>query len=142
VAAAGRFCVAGQKIVWQRFESEVVVINLESGTYYSLNETGARLWSMMEAGWTPDEAAERIQAGGAPADARDQVLAYWGRLVEEGLILPAANGVVRRGPAEDAACPWTPPAIAAYTDMQDLFLLDPVHDVDEAGWPSRPAEGR
>ena len=24
-----------------------------------------------------------------------------------------------------------------FTDMQDLLLLDPIHDVDETGWPVR-----
>jgi len=25
--------------------------------------------------------------------------------------------------------------VEKYTDMQDLVLLDPVHEVDERGWP-------
>ena len=28
------------------------------------------------------------------------------------------------------------PILHKYTDMQDLLLLDPIHEVDEAGWPS------
>ena len=32
------------------------------------------------------------------------------------------------------------PILHKYTDMQDLLLLDPIHEVDEAGWPvARPA---
>ena len=27
------------------------------------------------------------------------------------------------------------PILQKYTDMQDLLLLDPIHEVDEAGWP-------
>jgi hypothetical protein len=27
-----------------------------------------------------------------------------------------------------------------YTDMQDLLLLDPIHEVDAAGWPSTKVE--
>ena len=28
-----------------------------------------------------------------------------------------------------------------FTDMEDILLLDPIHDVDydDAGWPTRPA---
>jgi hypothetical protein len=29
------------------------------------------------------------------------------------------------------------PALNKYTDMQELLLLDPVHEVSEAGWPSK-----
>jgi hypothetical protein len=25
-----------------------------------------------------------------------------------------------------------------FTDMQDLLLLDPIHEVDESGWPRVP----
>ncbi len=27
------------------------------------------------------------------------------------------------------------PVLESYSDMQDLLLLDPIHDVDDAGWP-------
>ncbi len=32
--------------------------------------------------------------------------------------------------------PYAPPALETYTDMQELLLLDPIHDVDETGWPA------
>ena len=28
------------------------------------------------------------------------------------------------------------PTITGFNDMQELLLLDPIHDVDETGWPS------
>jgi hypothetical protein len=31
--------------------------------------------------------------------------------------------------------PFTDPVIEIYTDLQDLLLLDPIHDVDDRGWP-------
>jgi hypothetical protein len=27
--------------------------------------------------------------------------------------------------------------MSVYTDMEELLLLDPIHDVDETGWPVR-----
>ena len=32
---------------------------------------------------------------------------------------------------------YVTPAFDRYTDMAELLLIDPVHDVDEAGWPFR-----
>ena len=33
--------------------------------------------------------------------------------------------------------PLAAPVLNKYSDMQDLLLLDPIHDVDEeAGWPT------
>ena len=28
------------------------------------------------------------------------------------------------------------PALQKYTDMEDLLLLDPIHEVDDTGWPN------
>ena len=32
--------------------------------------------------------------------------------------------------------PYEKPKIETFSDMKDLLLLDPIHDVDETGWPS------
>jgi hypothetical protein len=58
----------------------------------------------------------------------------WRVLIDEGLIVPggAKHGATELPSAEELARP----AISVYKDMQDLFLLDPIHDVNEAGWPS------
>lgn len=135
-----RFSVASPNIVWQAFDEESVVIDLESGIYYSLNLAGALIWHLLEAGASPAEAAERVLQCGAPPEAGDQVLGFCEKLLEEGLIAPATNGTEPKAASAEMTFPWAPPSVSIYTDMQDLFLLDPIHDVDEAGWPSRPAE--
>jgi len=45
-------------------------------------------------------------------------------------------------PPLPAGTVFAPPVLEVYTDMQDLLLLDPIHDVDETvGWPSpKPPE--
>ena len=32
---------------------------------------------------------------------------------------------------------YEPPILNRYDDLQNLALLDPIHDVEEAGWPNR-----
>ena len=135
-----RFAVASPNIVWQAFDEESVLINLESGIYYSLNLAGALIWRLVEAGTTPAEAVECVLQSGAPPEARHQVLEFCERLLEEGLIAPATDEAGPKAAPAETVLPWVPPSVSIYTDMQDLFLLDPIHDVDEAGWPSRPAE--
>jgi len=34
---------------------------------------------------------------------------------------------------------FAPPVLERYTDMQDYFLLDPIHEVSPEGWP-KPAQ--
>src|SRR5262245_5930323 len=48
--AAERLAVNRAKIVHETFEGEVIIVNLESGTYYSLIETGLEVWCAVEQG--------------------------------------------------------------------------------------------
>ncbi len=32
------------------------------------------------------------------------------------------------------------PIIEKYTDLEELLLLDPIHEVDESGWPKQKSE--
>jgi hypothetical protein len=41
---------------------EVVILDLETGTYYGLDRIGARIWSLLSAGRTLDEVRQAILA--------------------------------------------------------------------------------
>jgi hypothetical protein len=138
LAISSSYRIASSKIVWQCFDDELVVINLESGKYYSINSSGSALWNLMEAGWSPAATLSRVLDGVAPEEGRSHVLAFWAKLIEEDLVIPAAPGEPRKD--VPVPSPWIHPSIAVFRDMQELFQLDPIHDVDEAGWPSRPPE--
>ena len=139
------YVVTGAKIVWQCFDEEVVVINLESGNYYSLNPTATALWNLLAEGRTVAEVADILVNGAPAAEKRAQLMEFCQRLIQEGLIRAAGARDVARPDTKPELCKlvpgaWTAPDMTAYSDMQDLFQLDPIHDVDETGWPSRPAE--
>jgi hypothetical protein len=34
-----------------------------------------------------------------------------------------------------AAATWSAPTLEVFTDMQDLLLFDPIHEVGPEGWP-------
>ena len=38
--------------------------------------------------------------------------------------------------AKESKAVFNAPVLNKYTDMQDLLLLDPIHEVDATGWPS------
>ena len=88
-----------------------------------------------------DEAACRIQ--GRHTGEFDvigaAVAAFADRLVSEELLVRVDDGAVRpRITAVVQASERTPfmePLIEKYEDMQDLLMLDPIYEVDFAGWP-------
>jgi hypothetical protein len=63
-------------------------------------------------------------------------------LSTEGLVVPleedaASPDSTNRQPLPEPSG-FEPPVLEKFTDMQDLILLDPVHEVDERGWPHVP----
>ena len=134
IHAEKSYTIASPDIVWQCFEDELILIHLGTGVYYSVTPGGAAIWRLMEAGYTPAGIVSHVENG----PAGEQILSFWQRLLEEGLIAPAPDGARAAAPQVELppASELAEPSLAAYKDMQDLFLLDPIHDVDEAGWPS------
>jgi Coenzyme PQQ synthesis protein D (PqqD) len=74
-------------------DAEVVLLHLDSKTYYSLNLTGARIWRGLKDGLTLRAISERIQAEfDVDADTADRsVLELAGELCAQRLALPAAR---------------------------------------------------
>jgi hypothetical protein len=134
--------ISGRHIVHEDFGGEVVVVNLKTGTYYGLNGTAAAIWQMIGGGLSAAQIAERFAAhySGQADAARTAVAGFLDELQREALIHPAAQppAAAAGAPAALPAGPLTPPAVQRCTDMEELLVLDPVHEVDAMGWPARP----
>jgi hypothetical protein len=127
------------QVTHQLIDGEVVIINLENGCYYSLLELAATMWILVASGWSHEEILSAVHAAyPAQSGASEATSAFLDQLLAEGLIVdgPAARcDVSHPFPASYAA-----PALEKFTDLQDLLMLDPIHEVDAAGWPHRPVE--
>jgi hypothetical protein len=129
-------------IMHETIENEVVVVNIDNGTYYSFDGVGGRIWDWLAGGRTLAgviAAAQSSFRGEADAIAA-AVTAFVGQLRAEQLvrITPGASGDKATASAAPADAPaFAAPALQKYTDMEALLLADPIHEVDEsAGWPN------
>jgi len=125
----------------ETIDGEVVVVNLESGTYYSLRDEAAFLWSLLERG--VDSEAMAAEARGAYREDGVAVEPAVARFLEalegEGLVVPGAPAASAEAAGEVrpvAGAVFREPGFQKYADMQDLLLLDPIHEVDDTGWPN------
>lgn len=136
-----RFRVNHPRVVHENFDGEIVAVNLDTGTYYSLSACGAEVWAMLANGAGLDQvlAAMRGRYDGAAREIEAAVRDFVERLCREQLIVPDERNPPPAAAAPPALAagkkPFAAPTFTAYSDMQDLLLLDPVHDVDAAGWP-------
>jgi hypothetical protein len=131
----------GPEIVHETVDGEVIAIDLDNGSYYSLAGSGPLIWALLADGASEVELRDTLEArfGGVETIARD-VAALLGQLRESGLIVEAGHeeGVATLMAKAAGGEAYEAPRFERYTDMKDYFLLDPIHEVDTAGWP-RPA---
>ncbi len=127
-------------VIGEVLDGEAIIVNLDTGAYYSLDGAGAVVWETAQAGAPMTDLIGSVVArfDGADAEIGTGVASLVGELVAEGLLVtctgeggttgtPASSGGDRR--------PFVKPALRKFTDMADLLLLDPIHEVDGQGWP-------
>jgi ribosomal protein S16 len=86
-----RLKLDGDRAVWREVGEEVVVLDVETATYLSLNGSGGALWKRLDAGATLSElVAELVSAYGVPeAQASKDVEDFLSALRERSLLLTA-----------------------------------------------------
>jgi hypothetical protein len=142
--AAQRVTIHPDEVIHETVDGEVILIALQTGWYYSLEGSGAEIWEGLVAGRSSAELVTELEARyrAGPGEIRQAVFDLVARLMDEGL----AQAVDSEGAAQPASPfqangdrpTFTPPVLHKFTDMQDFLLVDPVHEVADAGWPHQP----
>ena len=99
-------------IVFDDLDGEAVAINTSTGAYYSFTPEAAAIMKSADRG---------IEVEG------DNGVSVTAVLLSEGLLGSDSPFSVSAGSTSEA--------FEKFTDMQSLLLADPIHDVDEQGWP-------
>jgi hypothetical protein len=128
----------------ERLDDEVIAIDLESGAYFALDDVAADCWSILAAGGTVDAAVDATVAhfDVPPETVRNDVERFVNELVRVRLLAPVDREPVPVAPPR-AAKPtreYRAPRIERFDDLEELLVLDPIHEVDEAGWPVTRAD--
>src|SRR4030042_1354668 len=141
------FRINSPKVIHETIDGETVIVNLDSGNYYSLNRVGAEVWKLI---------GEKVSIGGIIEsianryDAKkEEIVKAVNHLINElqQELLVVMDGSEKSANDQESQLQdstessgkltdFEAPMLFKYTDMQDLLLLDPIHDVDETGWPS------
>ena len=122
-------------VVHETIDGEAILINLATGTYFSLEGSGAEVWALFVKGATVDEAAATLAAahGADETAVRAEVARLARDLAGHGLV----SGQVAEVPAGAGSLgTFVAPALGVFTDMEEFLLVDPIHEVEpEKGWP-------
>jgi hypothetical protein len=143
--------VTNPQVIHETIEGETIIIDLATGTYFSLQGAAPEIWNGIAAGASDEQIVARLEAlyAADAAELAPAVATVLHELVSDQLVAPSENGegavaASDPGAASDPVAaaergPFVAPRLERYTDMQDIILLDPVHKVDGRGWP-HPAD--
>lgn len=129
-------------VVFENFGDEVILLNLRSGNYYSLDPLAMLYWEYLSQGVPPRQIAAHIcgcyEGNVDEASIASDLADLFVEFQSEGLIRP--SGIARALPDVTIATARPPaayarPTISKFDDVAEMLLLDPVHDVSEVGWP-------
>lgn len=142
MSATARLRVREPSVVHETIDGEVVIINLDTGAYYSLDKSGVDVWDALVCGASLEElnAALSARCEESPTVLAKAIRELVDELQQEELIAP--DGTVDNIPlvphSEETSSrkPFERWTLQKYSDMTQLLLLDPIHDVDEPGWPT------
>ncbi len=135
------FRINQPSVIGEVIDGEAIIVNLDSGTYYSLRDTGSAVWRLIEQGVSLLQIIEQMtRLYDDPASLIEtEVRALIAKLQAENLIVSqnvTASPIANAENANDARLPFSEPILEKYTDMADLLLLDPIHEVGQLdGWP-------
>lgn len=133
----------GEKMFFDIADGQAVVINFVSGMYYGTTALGSVILERLLKGCAPAEIAGAVKAlPGCPEDFDARLNAFVTQLREKEILL---DGETNPGGGEElgdmALADGFELTLDEFSEVQDLILADPVHDVDvEQGWPIFKAE--
>lgn len=128
------------RIISETIDNETILIDFDTGTYYSLEGTANQIWRLLEQHCSTMAIVSQLSAcfEGDGEEIEAAVRQFVGALIQAAVIVETDAPLVPPAlPPLTAKVPFVPPLLEQHTDIQDLLLLDPIHDVERQGWPHR-----
>ena len=132
-----------ESLAMERLDGEVIIVDFESGHYYSFRGTAADVLWLVDHGLATEMWPELL-GGGYPSldwsSAESGVIRFLDRLIELRLVTPLDEGSMTHLALPDDLdrATWADPEMLVNDELADLLVIDPIHDVSDDGWPATP----
>ena len=133
----------------ERLDGETIVIDFESGRFYSFRESAADLLWLISLGIEFELFESVIRKYFSVHESTD-LSEELGSFIETILSLNLIEAAVLvdeigSSPIANVELPedylrgdWVSPLLVSNDELADLLKIDPIHDVTESGWPESP----
>jgi hypothetical protein len=140
MSATQYYTIRNQQVINETLDNETIIINLETGVYYSLNPMATLIWRGLMAGVSVQDLATALQARYPETnDVAAAVQKFISFIAMEQLVEATETGAADMEKFRDEVAANTnafiTPAVEKFEDMQEMLLADPIHEVEEDGWP-------
>jgi hypothetical protein len=133
-------------VIAETIGGETIIVHLSTGCYFNLGGSAVDVWEGVAAGRAHSAITQQLLAryDAGEAEVESAVARILDELEREELIVVSDEDGASTvdSAAVDPSAPRAPfeePSLSKFTDMQDIILLDPVHEVDARGWPHADA---
>ncbi|CAN5397835.1 hypothetical protein BH09SUM1_BH09SUM1_13320 [soil metagenome] len=131
--ASTRWRINRSRATYQNLDGEVIIVDLVNGYYFSLQHAGANIWDALEQEPTLPQMTGAFDGDEQKISASIESLL--GQMQQYELVESFQSDTTGERSLPGSRIAWSEPDFQAYSDMQNLLLADPIHDVDTAGWP-------
>jgi hypothetical protein len=124
-------------------EGEAIIVDVLSGTYYSANPSASLVWGALLAAPQSADALQALLMQNYPAVPAERLANDLSDFIaslqaHDLLAADATESAAGSQPTAVTAAtphPYAPPLLEVHSDMRDFLLVDPIHEVSDAGFP-------
>jgi hypothetical protein len=130
--------IATLGIAYDHFDDESIIVNIPKGNYYSVRSIAHGLFKQLTVGSNVELLSEYVNQRyeNVPANLSEAINTFVEQLQREELLLETDEIQPQEEAVPISKQPFSLPVLEIYDDMQELLLLDPVHEVQPTeGWP-------
>ena len=134
------FKIDTKNVFFESFANENVIVNISKGNYYSMKGSAVVIWSLLEDAFSMSQLINYITVNYTISEeiVKPIISQFIEMLQSEELILTInSQEIVPIIATPTEKIVFEEPVIEIFRDLQELLLLDPIHEVDEVqGWPT------
>ncbi len=134
-----KYCLGPSRATSDIIDNEAIIVDLDKGIYFSCNGAGSLVWARALEGKTDDSIVDEclsLENSPTRAVVEAEIHAFINELLNHSLIMVTLEDSSLVSPSPHLER-YEAPRLQTFDDLQDLIVLDPIHEVTEAGWPQR-----
>lgn len=139
-----RYQFRKNQVAMERIEGELIIISMDSGKYFSASGPAADILFLIDAGKNLIEIQQELETLFNNKIDKSEIETIIEFSLKENLLELLTDDIAHSKselPEDYMRTTWVTPNIVEFSDLQDLILVDPVHDASLKGWPvENPSE--